>query len=144
MKLNKIISTALVMVMLFSAMIAVMPTNVDAAHISSSTTIGVPDGYTEAFLTNEEVKAYLESTLLYDYDDPMELLTVELEQGLLYQFNSPNALYSAYINKYSGMLYYVNNVTGQVLTSNPTNVGYLENGSVVLSGDIAEQLSSQI
>ena len=104
MKLNKIISSALAVVMIFGALIAAFPTAISAAYSDSaaSSLVGVPEGITEANLTGTELKNYLEKTVLkYDYEDEALLLASELEKGYLYQFNSPGNLYSAFINKYT-------------------------------------------
>lgn len=148
MKLKRILSTALTVVMIFTTLVAVFPTSAGAAHSASSASsnFGIPTGYKEANLNSDQLTKYLEGILNYDYDDAYELFLFELKEGYLYRIDSEGGLYSLYVNKYSGVVYYLNNVTGQILTSNPSNIGYKNEGSSVpvVSGDTAKILMSQI
>ena len=148
MKLKRILSTALTVVMIFTTLVAVFPTSAGAAHSASSaaSNFGIPTGYKEANLNSDQLTKYLEGILNYDYDDAYELFLFELKEGYLYRIDSEGGLYSLYVNKYSGVVYYLNNVTGQILTSNPSNIGYKNEGSSVpvISGDTAKILMSQI
>ena len=125
MKFNKIISTALLVVMLFTTVIAVFPVNSYAAYAgsSNSSVANVPEGYEEADLSASELKSYLEEYIKYDFETAFDMWYHELEAGYLYYVNSPGNVYTMYINKYTGFVYYMNNQTGQILTSNPINPG---------------------
>ena len=47
------------------------------------------------------------------------MLVYELEKGYLDSVDSKDKMYSIYVNRYTGVMYYVNNLTGQILMSNP-------------------------
>ena len=61
MKFKRILSTALTVVMVFTALLAVMPVNAFAAYtdIDKTSDSIIPAGSTEANLTEEELKSYL-------------------------------------------------------------------------------------
>ena len=127
MKFKRILSTALTVVMVFTALLAVMPVNAFAAYtdIDKTSDSIIPAGSTEANLTEEELKSYLENDYLYyNFNNAEEMLAYELTKGYLYCTHAEDSKYSLYINKYTGFVYYVNNITGQILTSNPVNPGY--------------------
>ncbi len=109
--------------MLFTSVVAVMPISASAAHSESSVSAGVsiPAGYEEANLNKEELEAYMEEYLSYSFESASDMLNYELQRGLLYYANSPAKAYTIFVNKYTGFVYYVNNTTGQILTSNPIN-----------------------
>jgi len=139
MKLKRILSSALVVVLLFGAIIGAYPIAASAAYSSES---GSSSLDATANLTTEQVESYLSTSyLMYDYATAEELLEAELEAGYLYSVNSANNYYTIYVNKYSGMLFYKNNVTGQILTSNPINPGY---GNGAIESGERENLMSQI
>lgn len=139
MNLKRIFSSALVVVLLFGAIVGAYPIAASAAYSSES---GSSTLDASANLTSDEVSKYLsEEYLKYDYATAEELLEAELDAGYLYTVNSANNYYTLYVNKYSGMAIYKNNVTGQILTSNPINPGY--NSCSVEVGE-RENLMSQI
>ena len=145
MNLKRILSTALTVVMIFTTVVAVLPITASAAYSSGSNGSSLVTEYEEADLNNEQLKAYLSEYLSYNFDTALEMLDHELKAGYLYSVNSANNLYSMYINKYTGFVYYVNNTTYQVLTSNPINPGYLNNGgSTAIQSEYREDLMSQI
>ena len=117
MKLNKILSSALVFVMLFTTLVMAIPTTAFAGEKDYEVSVD-----TETTLTNEEIKAIVSAYTAYDYDTAEEMLNAELALG--YLDSVKGAAYSLYINRYTGFIYYVNNVTGQILTSNPIDPGY--------------------
>ena len=138
MNIKRILSTALVAVMLFTAIVGVIPFEASAAYSESSATAGgnVPAGFEEANLNSEELAAYMNEYLTYDFASASEMLNYELKCGYLYYANSPGKNYTMFINKYTGFLYYVNNVTGQILTSNPINpksASSLEDRQILMS-----------
>ena len=132
---NRIISTALALVMVFGIFAAIVPLRADAAY---SDTV-----YTEEKLTDDEIKAVVSAALDYNFSSAEEMLTYELGKGYLMAVNSANGTYTMYVNRYTGVLYYVNNLTGQIITSNPYDVGYTSSGRK-LSLDNRRALMSQI
>ena len=131
--MKRILSTALLVVMLFTSVVCAFPIGADAAYSSAAgaSNVRVPEGYEEANLTGEDLETYYNSVLglASDNDFPMynsanfptveSLFMHELESGYLYYANSAGNTHSIYANKYTGMIYYVNNLTGQMLCSNP-------------------------
>ncbi len=147
--MKKIISTALMVVILFTTIVTAIPLTVNGAYSphSSGTSAKVPEGTTEANYTSAELTEYLEKDYLeYNFETPEQMLEYELEKGLLYYVNSANNYYTLYVNKYTGLVYYVNNVTGQILTSNPSNPGYINtaDGTLAVQYDARTDLMSQI
>lgn len=142
MKLKRILSTALTVVMIFTTLVAVLPVTASAAHSqsSASSTAKIPEGVTEANLTATELSEYLDEYLKYSFDTAGEMLDHELKAGYLYYSNSQGNYYTLYVNKYTGFVYYVNNVTGQILTSNPYDTGKLKSPGA----DTLARLMSQI
>ena len=132
-------------VMLFTTVIAVMPIQASAAHTDSSSSSTLSSLYPEADLTAEQLEVYLDEYYTYDFATAAEMLDHELRAGYLYAVNSSGNLYTMYINKYTGFLFYVNNSTGQILTSNPVDVGYKNaNGSYAIEQKNRMILMSQI
>lgn len=157
MNYKRILSTALLVVMIFTTLFAAVPFTSFAAYSESSATAGarVPEGYKEANLNADEFKEYLGESftanpefdpdsgeilnfLAYDFSSAAEMLNYELKMGYLYYANSTGNAYTIFVNKYTGFMYYVNNVTGQILTSNPTSL------SSAASIEDKELLMSQI
>ena len=133
--------------MIFTTLVAVLPVGAGAAYSNSSTSGGalIPDGSTEANLTHDQLVAYLAEYLAYNFDTAEEMLSYELTKGYLYCAHAAGKLYTIYVNKYTGFVYYVNNVTGQILTSNPVNPGYLTPGGfVVVQAEDRKELMSQL
>ena len=145
MNLKRILSAALMVVMVFTAVICALPITSYAAHSSSSVGSTLNSLYPEADLDKEELDAYLAEYLKYDYSSSAQMLSDELVAGYLYSVDSANKLYTMFVNKYTGFLYYVNNLTGQILTSNPINVGYIGvTGSPSIEEGYRQELMSQI
>ncbi len=147
MNIKRILSTALTVVIIFTTIIAVIPFSAGAAYSDSSVSAnaGVPDGYVEANLDSEELGVYLEEYLKYNFETAAEMLDYELQKGYIYAINSQSNYYTICVNKYTGFVYYVNNYTGQILTSNPINPGYLSStGSVSVQQLYREAVMSQI
>lgn len=147
MNTKRILSTALTVVLIFTMLITALPVTALAAHSESSVSASakVPADVEEANLNSEQLTEYLTNYLAYNYDTPAQMLSDELKAGYLYYANSSNNQYTIYINKYTGFVYYVNNITGQILTSNPTNPGYLDStGNIAVQREFREQLMSQI
>ncbi|MBE6644086.1 MAG: hypothetical protein E7612_01750 [Ruminococcaceae bacterium] len=157
MNYKRILSAALLVVMIFTSVFAAIPFTSYAAYSESSASASskVPEGYTEANLNSAELEEYLKeihgsnasfdensdeliSLLSYNFSSASAMLNYELKRGYLYYANSAGNDYSIFINKYTGFMYYVNNVTGQILTSNPISLN-----SAASAGD-KEVLMSQI
>ena len=138
MNFKRILSTALVVVMLFTAIVAAIPFGAYAAYSDSSASSAtkVPDGYKEADYNTEELASYLKDYLKYNYTSASDMLNAELEKGVLYYVNSTGDRYTLFVNKYTGFVYYVNNLTGQILTSNPINPASVSTSQNVLMSQI--------
>ncbi len=115
MKIKRILSSALVAVLLFGAVIGVMPMKANAAYTNSNSAIGPSLGAEKILnLVNEMYK--------YDYDSAYEMLKDEQDKGYIISVDSDNsgfARYTLHVNRYTGFVYYEDNLTGQILTSNP-------------------------
>lgn len=127
MKMKRIISTALMVVMLLTSVIAVFPVGVFAA-VSSAQGAAVE----EDTMNMDSIRAYITEYIGYTYNDAETMLKAEMEKkdsvtneplDLLVSASSSDNKYTIYVNRYTGFLYYVNNVTGQIFTSNPTDPG---------------------
>lgn len=111
-------------VMVFMTVVAAIPlTSIKSeAAYSPSTTIG------QSTLTSDELTAYIEGVdyLTAKFETAEEMLANDLKLGYLDSSTSANKMFTIYVNRYTGFLYYKNNLTGQILTSNPTDPGYKE------------------
>lgn len=128
MKFNKILSSALVLVMTFSTLFVLFPTKADAAYVSESQNELSAPADIEAYVT--------EVYSTYDFETAEEMLMHELSLGYLTSVVSPDGRYAIYVNAYTGVLYYQDRITGQILTSNPWSYGHAD--------DVNQQLLSQI
>lgn len=144
MKFKRILSTALLVVMIFTTVCAAMPFTASAAHseTGASASGNIPAGYEEANLNKAQVENYInEEYLYYNFETNAAMLNYELQKGYLYYSNfavNEDLTYTLFVNKYTGFVYYVNNLTGQILTSNPIN-------PAAASSDLdKQQLMSQI
>lgn len=134
MKIKRILSTALVLVLLFASVSVVLPATKAEAAYSPSTSVS------EATMTLDEIKTYISTVYLKsNFSTAEEMLAHELEAGYLDYSTTADGLYSIYVNRYTGFLYYRNNYSGQILTSNPVNPAYGNLTSVV-----AEEIMSQL
>ena len=133
MNMKKLISTALTVIMLLTSIIAVIPVN---AFATSSETETQTD---ENNLTNEDLQVYLDNFYLKsNYATAAEMLEADKNYVLEYvdsnkmpvkktvnaivESSTADGKYTIYINRYTGFVYYKNNLTGQILTSNPIDV----------------------
>ena len=134
MKIKRILSTALVLVLLFTAVSVVIPATEAEAAYSPSTSVS------EATMTLDEIKTYISDVYLkYNFDTAEDMLAYELAAGYLDHSTSVDGIYTIYVNRYTGFLYYRNNFSGQILTSNPVNPAYTN-----ITGTLAEEIMSQI
>lgn len=109
MNIKRILSSALVVVMLFTSVIAVLPINAGAAYTD----------HTASATPNFDYTAYMNEVKAYSFNTVQEMFDYEKAAGALTGYTSGN--FSIYVNIYSGYIYYINNVTGQILSSNPSN-----------------------
>ena len=122
MKFNKILSSALLVVMIFMTFVAVIPITASAAYSSeSSSTAELAAEDIPAYVQNaykqyqkNPDKGYVNPTL---YASANERLAAEMP----YLEEVPYGDYILYVNKYTGGVYYTNTKTNQILTSNPYN-----------------------
>ena len=137
MKLNKILSSSLVLVMLLTLIIGVIPTTAFAAE--DGVEISIKD--TDLIEDVDQIKKICQDYLAYNFSEASEMLAHELELGYLDYIRDGD--FAVYVNRYTGFMYYVNSRTGQILTSNPTDPAYQtkEGGTTVsLSNEIMGQL----
>ncbi len=97
--------------MLFTSLVTAFPLTASAAYSGASVT--------QSTLSKDNVKAIADAVKDYHYANAQEMFEAELAAGYLDSITKGN--FSLYINRYTGYLYYINNVTGQILTSNPEN-----------------------
>ena len=119
MKLNKILSSLLVFVMLFTGIFTVLPVG------SLAATAPVVSVNGNATLENEQIKEIVNEYFEYNYSTAEEMLAAEKALG--YLDSVTNGDFKIYVNRYTGLVYYVNTRTGQILTSNPIDPGYRKN-----------------
>ena len=112
MKLKRILSSALVVIMLFSAVAVAAPIDASAAHYSTVDT---------GKLSDDEVKAIVQEYRTAKFNSAEEMFQYDLANG--YLDYSTNVNYTIYVNRYTGVMYYRNELTGEMLTSNSYNFG---------------------
>ncbi len=105
--------------MLFTGIITVLPVG---SLASTASTVSVNS---DAALSNDKVKDIIDAYAEYTYSTAEEML--EEERTLGYLDSVTKGDYTVYVNRYTGVLYYVNGLTGQILTSNPIDLGYRKN-----------------
>lgn len=131
MKLKRILSTALTAAILFTTVISVFPVGASAAasHVGE-----------KGNLSNDELKEqHLDPLLAYNYGSAGAMLEAELAANSLDYASSADGKFSMYVNRYTGVFYYVNNVTGQILTSNTYSPAYSS-----IDAAIKKDLMSQV
>lgn len=123
--------------MLMTSFLAVIPVSASAEE---GTTVSImPED--QVIFDVDAVKAICQSYLEYNFETAAEMLAHELELGYLDYIKEGDV--AVYVNRYTGFMYYVNELTGQILTSNPIDSAYqtLEGGNIVsLSEDVMSQL----
>ena len=123
MKLNRIISSALIFVMLFASIVASIPVTSFASE-GAEYNVEVLENDTR---DEEAIKIIRENYTKYGFGElkfetTEECLQYELENGYLDFAECSD--YVIYVNRYTGLMFYKNKVTGQILTSNPTDPAY--------------------
>ena len=128
MNLKRILSSALVVIMLFSAVAVLLPVKAQAAHHSSVDTNRLSDDdvskEVDKYINSKNAFTSLEEMFRYDFDNG-------------YLDHATNGTFSIYVNRYTGVFYYVNNYTGEMLSSNSYNFSGV-------GGDYLTELTSQI
>ena len=135
--MKKILSSALIALTLFASVAGLIPVRVEAAQ-------AVPSGTTAALDAASIEKIIKNSYNDYgqDFKDADDRLAYETEQGYIVSTSSQNGDYTIYVNKYTGMLYYKSNVTGQMLTSNPAVLkGYSDTAKKKLMSQVSIKYS---
>ena len=110
MNIKRILSSVLVVIMLFSAVSVLLPVQAKAAHHSS---------VSDTRLTTEEVAKIVDDYQKAEYASAEAMFQADLAAGRLDY--ATNGSFSIYVNRYTGVLYYRNNSTGDMLTSNSYN-----------------------
>ena len=120
------------LVLLFGAVSVLIPVRAEAAY-SESYNSGVE-------YSKDEIKDIVKASYGYTFNDASEMLKYELEKGYLSSVTSDGGRFSLYVNKYIGTLYYVNNATGEILTSNPYNAGTIKSSSEKVASELMSQV----
>ena len=118
MNVKRIVSAALVCVMMFASVAAFLPVKANAAYsseVDSSTNLPLDD-----------IKAIVNTALNGKYETEYDMLQADLALGYLDHVTSADGKYTIYVNRYTGVMYYKNNVTGQILSSSPSDMKYKE------------------
>ncbi len=123
MKFNKILSMLLAVIMLSTVMLAAMPAiTAFAANSAESTDFNIQPNI---YIKNGEEKTFTDPANFKEnfnnISSAAELLEKELSAGQLMYTSSSDGMYTIYVNVYTGYMYYKNNITGQILTSNYYN-----------------------
>ena len=116
--------------MIFSSVSVCMPI-VAGAAASESYSVGV---------SADDAKKVVKDTLLASDRTASEALDEDIKNKYVDKYT--NGTFTIYVNRYTGLLYYKNEITGQILTSNPTNPQFVFNDNKPSAS--AKQLLSQI
>ena len=117
MNIKKILSSALIVMLVFTMFAGFIPVRVDAAYSAGS--VGTQS------LTVDQIKSIVKDAYKdygQTFNSAEERLVYEFAQGYLDYVYSAGGEYTIYVNRYNGYVYYKNNLTGQILTSNPYSV----------------------
>ncbi len=134
MKLNKILSSALVVIMLLTSLMTLLPVS---ALASEDAPVKVTMGEIDPEKNDPDaLLALVNTTLKYNYSTAQEMLEAEKKDGSLDVISAGG--YNLYVNRYTGFVFYENTKTGQILTSNPVDPG--SNNSTSLSTSVMSQL----
>ena len=139
MKTKRILSFVMASLMTLTCFFAILPMKASAAY--SESTVGT------TVLPKDTVKKIVEAAYKYEYETAEEMLAFELSEGYLdsvaYRDADGSLLYTLYVNRYTGVIYYKNEKTGQILTSNPMDIGAVTKGKTD-ENKTAMQLYSQL
>ena len=139
MKTKRILSFVMASLMTLTCFFAILPMKASAAYSESTVSTTV--------LPKDTVKKIVEAAYKYEYETAEEMLDYEFSEGYLdsvaYRDADGSLLYTLYVNRYTGVIYYKNEKTGQILTSNPTDIGAVTKGKTD-ENKTAMQLYSQL
>ena len=137
MKMKKIVSSCLVVLLALTVLFPLLPVNTGAVYT---------DGEEGEQLSLSEIKSVISATANYNFDSAEAMLAYELSAGYLESVSCKDNRFTIYANRYNGIVYYVNNITGQILTTNPYNPAYTsaQTGKPAVSDDLRQSLMSQI
>ncbi len=124
MKIKKILTSALIAIMLFTSAASIIPTRASAAHSGSSDSVKLTSDAV-ASIVNDYIKPDASKSEL-KFTSNRDMFEYDMSKG--YLVGSTNGKYSIYVNCYTGVMYYINNLTGEILTSNPYSVGSATDG----------------
>ena len=110
MNFKRILSSALVIIMMFSVVAVMLPVEAKAAHHSS---------VSDTKLSTDDVVKIVEAYKKASFKSAEEMFQSDLANG--YLDYTTNGEFTIYVNRYTGVLYYRNNTTGEMLTSNSYN-----------------------
>jgi len=124
MKIKKILSSALVVLMLVASIVTLIPTDAFASKATTGVTINMAakDHEDNQGLSSADVKKIAQSYLEYNFSSAEEMLQYELSKN--YLVYASYGEYTVYVNIHTGFMYYKNNKTGQIITSNPVDPAY--------------------
>ena len=125
MRNNRILSAALMCVMLFMSFAAFLPVYSAATY---SEGIG-----SAPVLSVDVAKKYIEDCENSAYATEAEMLAADMAGGYIDSVTTADGEYSIFVNRVSGVMYYRNNLTHQILTSNPVNLSTSTNKEKLLS-----------
>ena len=107
--------------MLVTSFAAIIPVKAEAAFTSeiNSQRLSLTEVETiiKNYKTGKNGKTDPVTGLAETFGDAYERLAYDLEQG--YLDKASNGKFTIYVNRYTGVMYYQNNATGEMLTSNP-------------------------
>ncbi len=135
MKGNRILSAVLVIVLAISSIIAAFPLTALASETPSVTDFYVMDPADDD-KTPEQKKEIVKRYKTQIYDNVYAMFDDDYLEGYLDYFTYGD--YSLYINRYTGVIYYKNNITNQIIASNPANPGDSESN---IPAEVLSQIS---
>ncbi len=125
--MKRILSSVLCAIMVFTIVIAALPTRSYAAYspITNAATSDVftSSHYSALYTLEGDEELGIQGIYSYNFNNAEEMLNYEKSKGYISSLQLGD--YTLYVNKYTGYIYYQNNVTKQILTSNPYDIGYL-------------------
>ena len=130
---NRILSAVLVAVLAFSVLISAFPITAMASETPSVTGVHIKENDNK---TAEEKKAIVNAYKEANYESVYHMFSDDLQKDYLDYFTYGD--YSLYINRYTGVIYYKNNLTGQILSSNPSDPGA---SKASIPGEVLSQIS---
>lgn len=125
MKYNRIISAALMCALLFMSFATLLP-------VHSSATYSENIGSSE-ILSVDVVKSYIDECKGNAYASDADMLAADQAKGYIDSVTTADGAYSIFVNRVNGIMYYRNNLTQQILCSNPSDLSTSTNAERLLS-----------